>query len=218
MVSPVLNENFYTGAFLVREQPGYLSRDPGTMTNATAVDVDYQGGLVVSLAGGGTATAVAGAANVGNGTITAVTTSPATASGSYTARFTDASGDFEVFDTNGELAGVGKQGQAFVGEGLNFTISAGTSVFGAGDNFAITVAPNVGTYAPYTGAAPAAGLLFNQTYVLANSTRKLTFVTRNAEVNGAEVQWDPSVTAAQNAAGLMATAIEQLLKVGIIFR
>ncbi len=218
MVSPVFSEHFYTAAFLVREQPGYLSRDPGTMINATAADVGYEGGLVVSLAGGGTATAVATATNAGNGSITAITTSPATVSGNYTARFTDASGDFEVFDTNGELAGIGKQGQAFVGEGLSFMINAGTTAFGVGDSFAVTVAPNAGTYVPYTGAAPAAAILFNRTYVLANSTRKLTFVTRNAEVNAAEVQWDPSVTGAANAAALMATAIEQLLKSGIVFR
>ena len=219
MTGLVLTENFYTAAFLVREANGYLSRDAGTMTNATGADVQYQGGLVVSLAGGGAVTAAAAGTNAGNGAIAALADAGATPSGVYTVRITKTDGSLELIDPSGELAGVGNVGAPFVGgEGLGFTVTAGGTAFAVGDTFAVTIGPNPGAYVPYTGAAPAAAILFNHTWVTAGATRKVTVISRLAEVNHGEVQWDPSVTAAANSAALMANAKAQLTAEGIVFR
>ena len=218
MTSPVLYEPFYTAAFLVREANGYLSRDPGTITNATGADIQYSGGLVVSLAAGGAATAVAGA-NTGNGTIGAIATTGATPSGVYLAKVTKTDGTFELLDPKGDVAGLGATGAAFAGgEGIGFTITAGATAFALGDTFIITVGVNPGAYVPYSGASTAAGILFNRTWVSAGTTRKVTVITRLAEVNASEVQWDASVTGAANPAAVQALATSQLNLLGIVFR
>lgn len=48
MVSPVLNENFYAGAFLVSEANGFLSRDTGLIRNAGGAELVLPGGLVLA--------------------------------------------------------------------------------------------------------------------------------------------------------------------------
>ncbi len=216
MTSPVLFENYYDGAFLVREANGYFSRDPGLIANANAggtPDVQYQAGLVLSYAGGVVPTVSPKPGNVGNGTLGTVTTA-GTAPGTYTVEVTESDGTFEVYDAGGELVGLGKVGSAFNGAGLGFTASAGGTAFAVGDAFQVAVMQaGTAVYAPYTGAGSAVAILYNRLYVSAGQQRKVTVISRQAEVNAAELQWDPANTAATQA-----VAQGQLAAAGIIFR
>ncbi|GBQ23126.1 phage protein Gp19 [Gluconacetobacter sacchari DSM 12717] len=217
MVSPVLNEHFYDGAFLVREANGFLSRDLGEIVNATESDVTFEGGLVVSAGGTARADVVTGVENTGNGTAGAVTVASGTVPGNYVVAFT-APTAFTVSDFSGNEIGAGTTGTAFSGGGLAFTIAAGTTAFVAGDGFTIVVVANDAQYVPYTGATAAVGILFNLTTVPSLSYRKVTIVKRMAEVNGAELQWDASVTGAANATTLQAQALASLAAAGIVAR
>jgi hypothetical protein len=49
MVSPVLNENYYAGAFLVSQANGTRSRDSGIIKNTGGSDLVLQGGTVLGL-------------------------------------------------------------------------------------------------------------------------------------------------------------------------
>ncbi|GBQ32257.1 hypothetical protein HLH34_04405 [Gluconacetobacter azotocaptans] len=219
MVSPVLNEYFYDGAFLVREANGFLSRDLGEIVNVTESDATFEGGLVVSAGGTAQADVVVGVENTGNGTVGVVTVASGTVPGNYAVAFT-APTAFTVSDSSGNEIGAGTTGAAFSGGGLAFTIAAGATAFVAGDGFTIVVVANDAQYVPYTGAAAAVGILFNLVTVPALSYRKVTVIKRMAEVNGAELQWDASVTAAANAAALQAQAqaLASLAGAGIVAR
>lgn len=48
MPSPVLNEGFHAGAFLISEANGHLSREVVTITNAGGTELVLQGGLVLA--------------------------------------------------------------------------------------------------------------------------------------------------------------------------
>ena len=218
MVSPVLYENYYSGAFLIREANGYLSRDTGVINNATGTDVSLQGGLVLSRDVPASAAAVALGTNVGNGTFGAITlAAPAQAGGTYVLNMESATG-FVVVGPSGVEIGHGVAGTVFNAGGLSFTLTAGGTAFAAGDSFDINVSPWDGAYTPYTGALPAVAILFSRTYVPANGSKKVTLVTRLAEVNQGEVQWDPSVTGSGSVATLEAAAIASLTALGIVFR
>lgn len=77
-----------------------------------------------------------------------------------------------------------------------------------------------GTLAPYTSASTvAAGILFNRHIIPAGGSARVTAITRQAEVNKAELQWDASIL---NAGTLLAAdeaaAIASLGSLGIIAR
>jgi hypothetical protein len=80
-------------------------------------------------------------ANTGNGTV--ALGSPAyqglPQAGNYSVVFTSAT-EFEVFDPIGHLVGTGKNGTAFAGGQIVFTVTAGGTAFVAGDSFVIPVA------------------------------------------------------------------------------
>lgn len=218
MVSPVLNEHFYTGAFLVREANGYLSRDKGELVNETTADVSYEAGLVLSDVTTAVADFVVGGTNTGNGTIGAITVADGTAPTNYDIVFTDAT-DFTVSGPDGSELGAGTAGTALTVGGLSFTITAGTTAFVAGDSFTIVVVPGgPKQYVPYTGAAAAAAILFDRVYVEADTAKHVAVVTRMAEVNGQELCWDPAVTSAANASTLQSEALNQLAALGIVAR
>ncbi|AQS88265.1 phage protein Gp19 [Neoasaia chiangmaiensis NBRC 101099] len=218
MVSPVLNEHFYTGAFLVREANGFLSRDEGVLVNETSAPISFEGGLILSSATSVTGEFTFNEGNTGNGTIGAISVATGTAPANYSIEFTDAT-DFTVTAPDGSVIGTGTAGTAFSGGGLGFTVTAGSTPFVAGDGFTIVVvATSEPQYVPYTGAANAVGVLFNRRIVEAESASKVTVISRMAEVNGAELEWDASVEAAANAATLQAQALAQLKAQGIVAR
>ncbi|MFT8699076.1 head decoration protein [Acetobacter orientalis] len=218
MVSPVLNEHFYTGAFLVREANGYLSRDKGELVNETSADTSYEGGLVLSDASTVVADFVVGGSNTGNGTVGAITVANGTTPSNYTVLFTDPT-NFTVSAPDGSELGSGTVGTALTLAGLSFTITAGSTAFVAGDTFTIVVVPGgPKQFVPYTGANPAAAILFDRVYVGAETARHVTVVSRMAEVNGSELCWDPAVTTSENVAALQAQALNALAVAGIVAR
>ena len=85
-MSPVLNEQFNSGAFLVSEAEGNRSRQVGALDNATSADVYYSAGLVVSLNAGAltsSAGTAAQPANVGNGALSSISQGAAVQFGAY---------------------------------------------------------------------------------------------------------------------------------------
>lgn len=219
MTSPVLSEAYYTGAFLIREANGYLSRDQGSIANASGTDLALSGGLILALATPSTAASAAQGSNTGNGTIGTVTLGAASVPGAYIVNFESATA-FAVENPTGQEIGHGTTGSTFSAGGLSFTVTAGGTAFAAGDSFAITVSsatPN--NFVPYTpSSGPAAAILYNRTVVPATSTKKITAITRLAEINVGEVQWDASVTGAGNVAALQASALASLSALGLVFR
>lgn len=218
MVSPVLNEHFYTGAFLIREANGYLSRDKGELVNETSADISFEAGLVLSDVSTVIADFVVGGSNTGNGTIGSITVAVGTKPSNYEIAFTDAT-NYTVAGPDGSQLGVGVAGTALDVEGLSFTVSAGTTAFVAGDTFTIVVVPSgPKQYVPYTGAAAAAAVLFDRVYVEAETARHVAVVSRLAEVNEQELCWDPAVTSAADVATLQSEALNQLAVGGIVAR
>jgi hypothetical protein len=205
-MSGTLNEGFYAGHFMVSEGPGFRSRDAGTLFNSTGAAVTMEAGLV--LARDDTAapsSAAKSGGNTGNGTMGAITVAQALKLGVYTVRMLTAT-TFRVEDPDGFVLGDGATGVAF-GDDMSFTITAGGTPFVAGDGFDITVAAGTGRFIPFTNAVnrPAVGILWDRAVVPATGTARRTVVTRDAEVNWAELRWDPSLsggalTAAQAAA------------------
>ncbi|GBQ69673.1 phage protein Gp19 [Ameyamaea chiangmaiensis NBRC 103196] len=219
MVSPVLHENYYSGAFLVREANGYLSRDEGEVVNATDAEVTFQGGLVIAAAASLAADIIVAEGNTGDGTIGTVTTTAATSPSNYTLLMTSDTA-FSVTDAKDNAIGSGAVGTAFTGSnGLGFTVTAGTTAFVEGDSFVITVIDTAfGQYVPFNGSNTAVGILFNLMRLQPQTSRRATVIKRMAEVNGAELQWDASVTGAANAATLQAAALASLAAAGIVAR
>lgn len=217
MVSPVLNEAFYTGAFLVRPADGNIWIDPGAINNSTGTDVQLNGGLVLARASNGTASATAGT-NTGNGTMGAVTVNQAAKPGSYVFTATGAA-TFTAIDPQGyELQNV-TVGAAYNDAELGFTITAGGTAFVAGDKFTVVVTAASNVYTPYsTTSGPAVGILFNRTTVPASSSKTVGVVTRLAEVNVSELQWDATITGSGSMAALQAAALASLALSDIIGR
>ncbi|MBC9208932.1 head decoration protein [Roseomonas aerophila] len=128
MATPVLNERFYNGAFLVSEANGTRSRDTVVMKNAGGTDLVLDGGLVLA-------------------TLTA-------------------DGSVVPYD------------------------NAGTD-----------------------GSEVASCILYGQVIVPAGGQKRVTIVSRDAEVNASELIWAAGVDAAGKAAGLA-----DLLTKGIVAR
>ena len=217
MVSPVINENYYAGGFLVSQAPGRLSFDRGTIANALTVDVTLEAGLVLGRAVG-TVVATAGVANHGNGTIGSITAGAAEQVGPYTLIATAAT-TFDVMDPDGVNIGIATAGTAFAVPEIGFTMTAGSTAWAAGDTFTLNV-PGAG-YSSYTGAAdlPASAILYGLEYIPASGSKAVTVVSRNAEVNLKELQWDPSIVNAGTVASAIETAaLAELATRGIIAR
>jgi hypothetical protein len=82
----------------------------------------------------------------GNGSIGTVTGTGKAIVGTYTLRIVLAAanaGNFELFNPNGVLVGVGTVGTAFVSPDMTFTLADGSTDFALGDTIAIAV---TGTY------------------------------------------------------------------------
>jgi hypothetical protein len=216
MVSPVLNEPYWPGGFMVSQAPGALSFDTGTIANAGTVDLTLQGGLVLSRAAGTTA-AAAGVKNTGNGTVGSITAGAAVQIGVYTLIATAAT-TFDVVDPDGVNLGTATAGTGFTSQELNLTVTAGGTAFVAGDTFTINV-PGA-NYASYTGAAdlPATAILYGLETIPASGSKVVTVVSRNAEVNKAELQWDAAIVNATSAAAVQTAALGELLTKGIVAR
>jgi hypothetical protein len=217
MVSPVLYENFYTAAFLVSEAEGWRSRSSGVMQNGGSVPLVLQGGLVVNQNTAGSLVATAGTANVGNGTIGTLSLASTAVLGVYTLTAISAT-DFTVTDPNNVALPNATVGTAYTDE-IDFTLTAGTTAFAAGDSFTLNAIPGDESWVPWTGGTISTlAILFNLLDIDANGQSPCTLIARDAEVNETEVQFDPAVTSSGTAATLMAQAFTSLATSGVIAR
>jgi len=219
MVSPIIQENFYTGGFLISEAPGKQSRDVGVIENAGTTDLLQEAGLVLTQNLTGTPVVAAVGSPHGNGTVSAVTVGNGAIVGIYTLTAT-APTQFALADPNGVALAPVTVGTPYIDAEIGLTITAGGTAYQAGDAYTITVPAGDGSYSAYTGAAgkPASAVLFNLHYIPALGSAKVTVMTRHCEVNKAELQWDPTVTASGSVAAIEAAGLASLATHGIIAR
>lgn len=222
-MATVLTEGRYPGEFLLSEAHFHRSRDaviiaaeqtitPGTLLARLATVADV------------TATSAADAGNTGDGTLTMA--DPAVSStvkdGVYTVVCVEPGtnvGTFRVEDPAGRFIGTATVGVAFDGE-VKFTIADGATDFAAGDTFRITVVADAGDFAWVAhdpagtdgSQIPAAVALYGVTTAAA-TTASIAAITRDAEINGACLEWAAGITDAQKA-----DATQALAAVGIIVR
>jgi hypothetical protein len=219
MVSPVLTENYYTGGFLISEADGKLSRDLGIIENAGAVDLQQEAGLVLAQNLTGTPTIAAVGALHGNGVVSGVTLGNNALTGAYTLTATSPT-QFALNDPNGDAMAPVNVGTVYADAELGLTITAGSTAYAAGDAYTVTVPAGDKSYSAFTGAPgrPAAAVLFNLEWIPAGGSKKVTVITRNAEVNKAELQWDPSIVNGGSAAALETAGLASLATHNIIAR
>ncbi len=212
MVSPVINEQFYSGAFLVSKGDGFQSFDPGTILNSGSVGIEQPGGLVLAYDLVGAPTGAAIGTPTGNFTVGSLAAGASVEVGTYKLVATAAT-KFAVFDPNDVELGTLNTGTLYVSPEFSAEVVVGTTAAVAGDTYGVTFPAGDGNYVPLTATSPgpAAGVLYNRVYVPASGTANVTVVKRLAEVNASELQWDPSITGAGTLeAGLQATALAQL--------
>lgn len=119
--------------------------------------------------------AIAQTQNVGNGTSGAVAVLAAAKAGTYTVTFT-APTAFNVYDPAGALVAAGSTGTAFNTQ-INFTITAGTTAFVAGDGFRILVDVTNWQFALWN-----AGTVYGVLYEGGLTGQERAVVARDAEV------------------------------------
>lgn len=214
-VTPV-TEYWHAGGFLVSEANGHRPRDSCVIASGQVL----QAGTVLGKVVLGAATAVAGT-NTGNGTMGAVTVGAAGIVGVYTLKITKAAtnaGDFEVFDPNNEVCGIGTVALAFAGGGLTFTLADGATDFVVGDTFVITVAAGSGKCSPFdptatNGLHRAFAVLYGPVDAT-NYDRPGAVIARSAEINASELVWGANVTTTPQ----KTAALASLAALGIIAR
>lgn len=102
-------------------------------------------GTVLGLQTNNPVEAAPGGANVGNGTISGLNATATAKLGEYTVVAT-APTEFNVTDPEGTALGVATVGTAFVGGGISFLLTAGSTAFAAGDSYNVTVTDAIGVY------------------------------------------------------------------------
>lgn len=211
----LLTEGRYAGDFLVSEASGARSRD-----EISIVSGKLGPGTVLGKITTGSATATAGGENVGNGAMGTVTVNHNAIPGDYTLEITEEAanaGAFTITDPRGNLVGTGNVASAFTSTHLSFTLADGGEDFDEGDVFTIAVATVPGQYGQYTpgdntGLQTAAGVLWGAVDATEGAKTGVA-ITRDAEVNAAELVWPAGATDAQ-----IATGIGQLEGRGIVAR
>lgn len=224
MVSPVLQEGWYDGGFLISEANGHLSRDAGLIANATTSDIQYSAGLVVVQNTTGAATAAAIQGNTGNGTCGPITVLNGSQFGAYAIVF-ETPTEFSVTDPAGNEVGTGNVGQQFSDE-IQFTLTAGTTAFVENDGFSVIVTEPDNAWQSWQGGTiptnsanqPLIGVLYNRIFAAAGEASEVAIIRRNAEVQLGSLQWDPAVTGAATSAAFQATALAALAQLNIIAR
>lgn len=156
----------------------------------------------------------------GNGTISGISMGRDTRNGTYRLECITAAvnaGTFKVVAPNGDALPNATVAVAYTDDQINFTIADGSTDYIAGDYFHIVVAKGsdkATAWAPTAvdGSHNVAGILFDAVNASA-ADKKGVAVTRNAEVNAAELQYAATIAAAQKN-----VAIEQMKKLGIAAR
>lgn len=141
--------------------------------------------------------------NTGNGSIGTISASTGSKVGAYTLKASSAS-TWSVTDPEGNALPNATTGTAYSQQGINFTITAGGTVFAANDSFTLTVVDAVGTYklcvkTANDGSQTPVAILAD--YADASAGAVTTGAYMMAEVNANalnfDASWDiPSLTAA----------------------
>ena len=199
-----LTEEQHAGEFIVTEANGSLSRESATVLSGQ----NLKAGHVLGKVAVGTATGAAVSGNTGNGAISAVSAGATAKAGVYTANLIEPAangGTFSVEDPDGVNVGTAVVGTPFAGP-VNFTIADGATDFVAGDRFTITVAAGSGKYKEYNppntdGSETAVALLLDNVDATSADVTAVA-ITRNVEVNAAELVWFSGATSDQKNTGL----------------
>lgn len=217
----ILSEPKHAESFVVSQGPWMRSKDEVTILAGSGSARELTAGMVLGRRLSGTAAAVAGPANVGNGVFGAVTVSAGARPGKYRVVMVEPASDAGAFvleDPDGSIIGEGNVAAAYALNGLAFTLADGATDFAAGDFFTITVVPTAEKWLRHapgatTGEQIAAGILRDDVTAADAVDAKAVVITRDAEVNGAELTYSASADAAAKA-----LANRDLEKVGIIVR
>lgn len=224
-MTTVLSEARHPGAFLLAEAAGNLSRDNIVIGASQTVLVGQVLGRVLPDRGTVTVGAAAAAAgNTGNGTVAAGTPAYNTGvkEGTYRAVAIEAAangGTFAVEDPDGVIVGTAKVGTAFNGP-IKFTISDGSTDFVAGDafTFAVSIA-DAATLAQHgvldpsatDGKEVAAAIALYPAITGVSETVKISAITRDAEINGKEIEWPAGITTDQKALAITQLAAQHII-------
>lgn len=217
MTTTTFAEGNYTAEFLISEcDEAYYSRDAVTLASGNNLAAGTVLGRIVTA---GSATAQAGT-NTGNGAMGTITVGAGAQPGIYTLKVTKATtnaGDFEVYDPQGDICGVGTVGAAFSGGGLSFTLADGATDFVVGDAFTLTVSSLTEKWtilapAATTGAQVAAGILYAAVDA-SGGDKAAVVIARAAQARLSRLTWPGGITTAQKN-----TAIAQLKAAGIVVR
>ncbi|VVP61660.1 hypothetical protein PS870_06401 [Pseudomonas fluorescens] len=221
-----LVEQRHAGGFIVSLANGHQSIDQVLLTEGFG---RIEAGTVLADAASTyTATGTATTANTGTGTMSdAVAQAPALM-GTYVVTFTSKT-EFSVVNPNGapvpaqggtidlEGEGVvdspGTTGTVFNSQGIGFLITVGTKAFIVGDSFTLAVTETGGGWTPLSSTSAdvtAYGLLYRVTDT-SHGSATAAAVVRNAEVNGSELVWDSSLSAAQQDAAIAALKAQGIL-------
>jgi len=211
-----VTEKLSAFGFLMREAPGYGSRDVATLLSGQNLDTGTVLGKTVTA---GTITAAAVAGNVGNGTMGSLSVGGAAKEGVYKITIVEPAanaGKFVVEDPEGKTVGNGTVAVAFSGP-VNFTLADGGTDFASGDQFNLTVSQltvkhKVLAPAATDGSQFAVAILGIEVNAAAED-RPCVTLARNAEVNGGEITWPGGITAAEKS-----IAVVQLRALGILVR
>ena len=204
---PVLTEGIHPVEFIMSEASWHRSRDAVKVAaSQTVVPGNLLGGKAVAA----DVTTAQSRSGTGNGVLTFA--NPATSSkvknGRYVVTLTGAgaTAPFQVEGPDGNVIGTGAVGTAFDKE-VKFTLADGAADFVAGDQLFldIGVEPTDYEHVPWDpagtdGSEKVRGIACYGVVTGAGETKKITALTRDAEVNGKLLNLPNGVTAAQTAA------------------
>ena len=178
---------------------------------------NIQAGEVLARELTGSATATADAQNTGDGVMGTVTVTDQAQVGTYMLTFLEAATDagaFMVEDPGGINIGEGNVAAAFAAGGLSFTLADGATDYVPGDQFSIVVTETsvVYTALPNDGSEEARCIALED-YNASSAALLGAVVMRDSEVNGNELVWPASQSAANKT-----LAVDQLAALGIIVR
>lgn len=196
-----LKEGQHKSEFLVTEGRGRISRETATILSGQQL----KAGHVLGKVSVGEALAEASTGNTGDGTMSSVTLGAGAKEGDYTLTCLEpaaGAGVFSIEDPEGVTIGTAEVGAAFSGA-VNFTISAGSADFVAGDLFTITVSAGSGKYKEYNpantdGSEAVAGILLDNVNAV-DGDKEVAILSRHAEVNEAELVWFEGASDTQKA-------------------
>lgn len=212
--------------FLGNTGPGNYSTEQVVIAASARSTVLLPGTVLgKAAAGAGTlavAAAVSGAGGTpGNGTVSGLGYNAGALKGVYQVRITDPAGGgkFEVQAPDGSVDGDGAVGTAYVGNGIKFTITAGSTAFAEDDRIPITLtyAASAGLVAPLSLTAldggQVADTILGARLPAGTTNKRVAVAARHAEIVQNLLVWPAGITASQ-----LATAIGQLAAKGLIVR